>query len=41
MARINRGGRGLSKERLRVLEKAKDELRELYGRPLATKKAAA
>jgi hypothetical protein len=29
---LNRGGRGLSAERRRVLEHAKDELRELYGR---------
>jgi hypothetical protein len=29
---INRGGKGLSKARKRKLEKAKDELRELYGK---------
>jgi hypothetical protein len=29
---INRAGRGLSAERRRVLENAKDELRRLYGR---------
>jgi hypothetical protein len=30
---INRAGRGLSQRRLARLEKAKDELRDLYGRP--------
>lgn len=30
---INRAGRNLSPERRDVLETAKDELRELYGRP--------
>lgn len=30
---INRGGRNLSQERLRVLEQAKQKLRELFGRP--------
>ena len=30
---INRAGKNLSKDRRRRLEKAKDELRELYGRP--------
>jgi hypothetical protein len=30
---INRAGRNLPKERLEHLEAAKDELRELYGRP--------
>ena len=29
---INRGGKGLAASRRRVLEHAKDELRELYGR---------
>jgi hypothetical protein len=29
---INRGGMGLSKARKKKLEKAKDELRELYGK---------
>ena len=29
---INRGGRGLSKARKKKLEKAKDELRQLYGK---------
>lgn len=29
---INRGGKGLSKSRKRTLEKAKDELRALYGK---------
>jgi hypothetical protein len=33
---INRAGRGLSAERRRVLERAKDELRDLYGRPRRT-----
>jgi len=31
---INRGGRGLSKERLRELESAKAELRKLFQRPV-------
>ena len=31
---INRAGTNLSRERLRVLEKAKQELRKLFGRPL-------
>jgi hypothetical protein len=30
---INRAGSGLSAERRRILERAKDDLRELYGRP--------
>jgi hypothetical protein len=30
---INRAGRNLSERRRRVLERAKDELRVLYGRP--------
>lgn len=30
---INRAGRQLSGERRRILEAAKDELRELYGKP--------
>lgn len=29
---INRGGKGLSKSQRQVLERAKDELRKLYGR---------
>jgi uncharacterized protein DUF3175 len=29
---INRGGRGLSRSRKQKLEKAKDELRQLYGK---------
>lgn len=29
---INRGGRNLPKDRLRVLERAKDELRKAFGR---------
>jgi hypothetical protein len=29
---INRGGRGLSADRRRTLERAKEELRKLYGR---------
>jgi hypothetical protein len=29
---LNRGGKNLSATRVRTLEKAKDELRELYGR---------
>jgi hypothetical protein len=29
---INRGGRGLSRERVRVLNQAKEELRKLFGR---------
>jgi hypothetical protein len=29
---INRGGKNLSRERTRVLDRAKDELRRLYGR---------
>jgi hypothetical protein len=29
---INRAGKNLPKDRLRILEKAKDELRELYRR---------
>jgi hypothetical protein len=31
---INRGGTNLTKERLQVLEQAKQELRILFGRPL-------
>jgi hypothetical protein len=31
---INRGGRNLTRERLHVLEQAKQELRRLFGRPL-------
>jgi hypothetical protein len=38
---INRAGRGLSLERRRVLEAAKDELRRLYHRPRRTERAAA
>jgi hypothetical protein len=30
---LNRGGRNLGPQRRRVLERAKDELRKLYGRP--------
>jgi translation initiation factor 2 alpha subunit (eIF-2alpha) len=30
---INRAGKNLPKQRLKVLNQAKDELRELYGRP--------
>jgi hypothetical protein len=30
---INRGGKNLSHERLRVLEEAKQKLRILFGRP--------
>jgi hypothetical protein len=30
---VNRAGKHLSKERLTTLENAKDELRDLYGRP--------
>ena len=30
---VNRAGKGLPKERLAVLEQAKDELRELFHRP--------
>ncbi len=30
---INRAGKNLPKKRLKVLNQAKDELRELYGRP--------
>ncbi len=30
---INRGGKNLSEGRLRILERAKDELREVFGRP--------
>jgi hypothetical protein len=31
---INRGGKNLSKERIRVLNQAKVELRKVFGRPL-------
>jgi uncharacterized protein DUF3175 len=31
---VNRAGKNLSKDRRRRLEKAKDALRELYGRPI-------
>lgn len=34
---INRAGRQLSGERRRILEAAKDELRELYGKPRRNK----
>lgn len=37
---INRAGRGLSAERRRVLEAAKDELRRLYGRAPAKRARA-
>jgi len=30
---INRAGKGLPKKRLEILNQAKDDLRELYGRP--------
>jgi hypothetical protein len=30
---VNRAGKGLPKKHLAVLQQAKDELRELYGRP--------
>ena len=30
---VNRAGKQLSKKQLKTLEKAKDELRDLYGRP--------
>jgi hypothetical protein len=30
---INRGGKGLSPARRRTLERAKDELRDVFGRP--------
>jgi len=33
---INRGGKNLSKDRVRVLQHAKDELRDLYHRPRRT-----
>ena len=36
---INRAGRGLPRERKEVLEKAKNELRELYRRPIHRGKA--
>ena len=32
---INRAGRNLPEKRLQVLQKAKDELRKLFGRPAA------
>jgi hypothetical protein len=32
---INRGGSSLSRERIRVLNQAKQELRKLFGRPTA------
>jgi hypothetical protein len=35
---INRAGKNLSPSRKRALERAKDELRKLYGRPLARKR---
>ncbi len=35
---INRAGKNLPKKRLQVLNQAKDELRELYGRPRQEKK---
>jgi Protein of unknown function (DUF3175) len=38
---INRAGRRLTPRRRRVLESAKDELRELYGRPRRARKQAA
>jgi len=30
---VNRAGKNLSQQQLKRLEKAKDELRDLYGRP--------
>jgi hypothetical protein len=36
---LNRGGKNLPKERLAVLEKAKDELRELFDRPRKAEKS--
>ena len=33
---INRGGKNLSKTRLRILQQAKEELRDLYHRPRRT-----
>jgi hypothetical protein len=30
---INRAGRNLTRDRLRTLERAKDELRKVFGRP--------
>lgn len=33
---INRAGRNLPRERRAILERAKDELRELYGKPRRT-----
>jgi hypothetical protein len=38
---VNRAGKGLSDGRKRVLEKAKDELRSLYGRTSSTARTAA
>jgi hypothetical protein len=38
---INRAGKGLSNSRRRTLERAKDELRELYGRPARKRRKAA
>jgi hypothetical protein len=37
---INRGGRNLSASQRRVLQKAKDELRQLYHRPTARRRRA-
>lgn len=38
---INRGGRGLAPAQRRRLERAKEELRRLYGRPSRSRAAAA
>jgi hypothetical protein len=38
---INRGGKGLPRSQRKVLERAKDELRELYGREPAKRRARA
>ena len=37
---LNRGGKGLSAAQRKVLERAKGELRELYGKDAAAKKSA-
>jgi hypothetical protein len=37
---INRAGKSLSATRRRKLEAAKDELRDLYGRPSQTRRRA-
>ena len=38
---INRAGKNLPASRTKMLERAKDELRKLYGRPAARRKTAA